>query len=109
MSRDLEFVVPFLFQVHPDQDAARARNLEWARSQGAVRGGEAAERCLSSKVTDLAAYLYPDVGKEELDLAYDLMGWFFLFDDQFTVPAGAHPAAAVAACQDMILMTLGSP
>ncbi len=109
MSRDLKFNVPFPFRVHTDRAAARARNLEWARTLGAVRGGEAAERYLSSQVTDLAAYFYPDAGKEELDLAYDLMGWFFLFDDQFTVSAGARPAVAVAACQDMILLTLGSP
>jgi hypothetical protein len=89
--------------------AARVRSLEWARTLGAVSGGEAAERYLSSQVSDLAAYFYPDVGKEELDLACDMMGWYFLFDDQITVPAGAHPAVGVAACQDMILLTLGSP
>ncbi|MEW2436050.1 hypothetical protein AB0952_18125 [Streptomyces caniferus] len=59
-------------------------------------------------MTDLAAYYYPDVDADDLALGYDLMGWFFLFDDQFTVPTGQYPVAAVADCREMIRLALAS-
>ncbi|MFE5084456.1 terpene synthase family protein [Streptomyces mirabilis] len=109
MPQDVEFSVPIPFQVNPNLAAVRERNLQWARTLGAISSSEAAERYLFSQVTDLAAYYYPDADPDDLALAYDLMTWFFQLDDKFTVPAGQHPTAAVADCQEMIRHTIGSP
>jgi hypothetical protein len=109
MPRDVQFAVPFPFRVNAHLAIARERNVQWARELGALGSDEATERYRLSQVTDLAAHFYPDAGEEDLALAFDLMGWFFLFDDEFAVPAGQHPAAAVTDCQSMILQIITSP
>ncbi|MER5820772.1 pentalenene synthase [Streptomyces mirabilis] len=85
----------------PELAAAQERNLQWARRMGLVDGAEAERRYLFSQVADVAAYSYPDAQGDDLDLAFDVNGWFFLFDDQFDVPAGEYPPA-VSVCEKLI-------
>ncbi|MFD9572599.1 pentalenene synthase [Streptomyces sp. NPDC059982] len=101
MPQQVEFTIPIRSWATPELDAARKRNLRWARRMGLVSSGEAERRYLFSQVADVAAYSYPDAEGEDLDLAFDVNGWFFLFDDQFDVPLGQWPPAATV-CEELI-------
>jgi pentalenene synthase len=109
MPQDVEFSIPIPTRVNSDRVGARHRSLAWARRHHLIRSDEAAQRYLFSGVSDLAAFAYPAVSGEELDLAFDVNTWFFLFDDQFDVPAGGHPDRAVAACQELIALLRRPP
>ena len=102
MSEERMFDLPFALRVNPERSAARARNLAWAREQSLLSGDEAERRYLLGVVAELAAFAYPGAAGPPLDLAFDVMGWFFLFDDQFDLPDGRYPHAALAACRAMI-------
>lgn len=52
-------------------------------------------------VPGLASLSYPDCGSRELALATDLMGFYFLFDDQFDGELGRHPAQVAAICDEL--------
>ncbi|MFD9574958.1 pentalenene synthase [Streptomyces sp. NPDC059982] len=101
MPQDVEFDIPVRSWTTPELAAARERNLQWARRTGLVGGAEAERRYLFSQVADVAAYSYPDALGADLDLAFDVNGWFFLFDDQFDVPLGQWPPAATV-CEELI-------
>ncbi|GHD80084.1 hypothetical protein GCM10010336_63240 [Streptomyces goshikiensis] len=101
MPRQVDFTIPISSWTTPELAAARERNLRWARRMGLVSSDEAERRYLFSQVADIAAYSYPDAEGEDLDLAFDVNGWFFLFDDQFDVPRGQWPQAATV-CEELI-------
>jgi pentalenene synthase len=101
--QDVVFSMPYPCQVAPDPAGARHRNLAWARAQGLLGSDAAAERYLTSQVADLAAYAYPGP-EDDLDLAYDAMGWFFLYDDQFELSREQRPDRAIAATESMITL-----
>ncbi|MEV7599076.1 pentalenene synthase [Kitasatospora sp. NPDC089797] len=101
MPQDIEFTVPIESRVSPELDRARQRHLAWARSCGLVRSDEALRRYAFSRVADSAAHGFPDAVGEDLDLCFDLLGWFFLFDDQFDARDG-RTDDAIAVCQDLV-------
>ncbi|MET9830899.1 pentalenene synthase [Streptomyces sp. NPDC006385] len=103
MPQELSFAMPIpAHPVSPDRIGARDRNLAWARRHQLITSEEMARRYLFSQVAELSAYTFPDAVGEDLDLAFDVMGWFFLFDDQFDVPHGTVPTAAITACEQLI-------
>ncbi|WP_406196019.1 terpene cyclase [Kitasatospora sp. NBC_01560] len=59
-------------------------------------------------VVALAALGYPDAGQDELTLAADLMGFYFLFDDQFDGPLGRRPAEVAPICERLIAILHGA-
>ncbi|MER6198511.1 pentalenene synthase [Streptomyces sp. NPDC001586] len=101
MPQNVEFDIPLPSWTTPELAAARERHLQWARRWGLVGGVEAERRYLFAQVADVAAYSYPDAVGADLDLAFDVNGWFFLFDDQFDVPLGEDPPAA-SVCEELI-------
>ncbi|MFF3431475.1 pentalenene synthase [Streptomyces sp. NPDC002602] len=101
MPQDVEFDIPIPSWTTPELAAARERNLRWARRMELVGGAEAERRYLFSQVADVAAYSYLGAVGADLDLAFDVNGWFFLFDDQFDVPLGEDPPA-VGVCEELI-------
>ena len=104
MPQNVAINLPIPSRLNPGLAAARERHLEWMRRQGLVVGHTAARRYLFSAVADLAAYSYPDATGEDLDLAFDTMGWFFLFDDLFDVPEGCEADEAVDVCRQLIAL-----
>ncbi|MGW2565465.1 terpene synthase family protein [Streptomyces sp. NPDC001537] len=103
MPQELSFAMPIpALPVNPDRAGARDRNLAWVRRQQLVTSDAMARRYAFSQVAELSAYIYPEATGEDLDLAFDIMGWFFLFDDQFDVPQGTVPTAAITACEQLI-------
>jgi Terpene synthase family 2, C-terminal metal binding len=60
-------------------------------------------RCRDWKLAEAAAFFYPDATPEGLDLAADLMGWYFPpFDDQFDGELGRDPRRAAEICAHLI-------
>lgn len=104
MPQNVTINLPIPPRLNSGLAAARERNLEWMRQQKLVLGHSAARRYAFSAVADLAAYSYPDIAGEDLDLAFDTMGWFFLFDDLFDVPEGRQADEAVDVCQRLIAL-----
>ncbi|MGC0342053.1 terpene synthase family protein [Streptomyces sp. SLBN-8D4] len=102
MPQNVTIKLPIPPRLNTGLAAARERNLEWMRRQKLVSGRRAIHRYMFSAVADLAAYSYPEVEGDDLDLAFDTMGWFFLFDDLFDVPEGRKADAAVDVCQQLI-------
>jgi pentalenene synthase len=103
MPQELSFAMPIPpIAINPDRAGARDRNVAWVRRHHLITSDEMARRYVFSQVAELSAYTYPDVVGEDLDLAFDTMGWFFLFDDQFDVPHDTVPTAAIAACEQLI-------
>lgn len=102
MPQDISFRFPVAPQLSPDLDSARARNLEWVRAQGLATTDQAISRYTSWDMAKLAAYMYPYAVGADLELAADLMGFWFPFDDQFEGPLGHNPAAASTICAEMI-------
>ncbi|HEY8978839.1 MAG TPA: pentalenene synthase [Streptomyces sp.] len=101
MPQDVDFVVPVESRVSPELERARRRNLEWVRATGLVRSEEALRRYAFSRVADSAAYGFPDAAGEDLDLCFDLLGWLFLFDDQFDARDG-RTDVALAVCGELV-------
>ncbi|MEU0942225.1 pentalenene synthase [Streptomyces canus] len=104
MPQNVTIKLPIPPRLNTGLVAARERNLDWMRRQKLVSGHRAIHRYMFSAVADLAAYSYPDVEGDDLDLAFDTMGWFFLFDDLFDVPEGRKADAAVDVCQQLIAL-----
>ncbi|WP_308165872.1 terpene synthase family protein [Actinomadura sp. NEAU-AAG7] len=77
------------------------RHLGWAQKTGLIQGEEASRRYLDSELADLAAYIFIDATGADMDLMYDLTGWFFFFDDVFEVHPGQSPQSALTAYQQM--------
>jgi pentalenene synthase len=102
MSSERSLDLPFAARISPERAAARARDLAWARRLRLLCTPEVERRYLRSQVAELAAFAYPEATGARLDLAFDVMGWFFLFDDQFDLPDDEHPEAALEACRDVI-------
>lgn len=96
------FEVPFPCIVNPQAREARRCHLAWTRRRSLISYPGSEKRYLFSEVAEVAAYSHPNARGEDLDLAYDLMGWFFLFDDQFDVPSGQQPLSAIATCEALI-------
>ncbi|MFI1864680.1 terpene synthase family protein [Streptomyces jumonjinensis] len=106
--QEIEFAVPIPSRVSPDLTRARARHLRWVRDAGLVGGGEARRRYEFSRVADIAAHGFPDATGEDLDLCFDLLGWMFLFDDQFDADDGRE-ADAPTVCGQLTDLLRGEP
>jgi len=109
MPDNIAFTIPFPPRVNPDRVAASQRNLRWARNHGLITGQQSEQRYLKSQVAEFGAYAYPDASGADLDLVYDVMGWFFLFDDQFAAVTEDRMAEATAACLDHIAVVCAIP
>lgn len=76
------------------------------RSHGLVRSDAAAERYVYSQVAESAAYGFPNTHGDDLDLCFDLLGWFF--DDQFDARDG-RDGAALDSCDRLTDLVHGAP
>lgn len=102
--QDVDFGCPWPLRVSPFLDPARNHALAWMLEFGLTQDPEANERQYRDwKLGEAAAYFYPDATPEGLDLAADLMGWYFApFDDEFDNELGRDPLGAAALCGDLI-------
>lgn len=83
--------IPFPSRLNSAAGTARWHTLDWLDSFGLLSGRQAAEEYDALRLERLMAYFYPDAGLRDLELATDLNGWFFVFDDQFDSRLGRDP------------------
>ncbi|MEU0543143.1 terpene synthase family protein [Nocardia sp. NPDC005978] len=76
------FPSPHMEQVHTSV-------LRWARRHGIDGGGHFEQTCCWS----CAAYALPDAPAQVVEIAAKLIGWMFVFDDEYG--EGADPTAAI--------------
>ena len=98
----MELTIPFQRSESAHKSAAEARNLDWLQAHDMLRGAEATELYARWSVADLAARSFPDASAEDLTLATDLFGFYFLFDDQFDSEVGLHPTEVTGICEPLI-------
>ncbi|MFC1430882.1 terpene cyclase [Streptacidiphilus sp. N1-3] len=98
----MELTIPFQRNASAHKAAAEVRNLDWLRSHDMLRGPQATELYARWGVPDLAARSFPEASSEDLVLATDLFGFYFLFDDQFDGELGLHPTEVTRICEPLI-------
>ncbi|MFJ1455225.1 hypothetical protein [Nocardia sp. N2S4-5] len=77
------FDIPIGLEINPDAGRAMTYNLHWMRRFGLISDGSAERRYLENQVADAVAFYFPYGSGDYLDLCCDILGWFFVFDDQF--------------------------
>lgn len=88
--------IPFPARLNSRAHHARRHTIEWLRGYGLLSGAVAEEEYDGLRLERLMAYFYPDAPRSELELATDINGWFFVFDDQFDDQLGRSPAEVEA-------------
>lgn len=98
MSDQTTLELPFPYRVNPHQDAAAAHHSNWLGRHSGLAAGTNGLAYAAWSVAELAAMTSPTCGPEELGLAADLLGFYFLFDDQFDTGLGRLPGEVTAIC-----------
>jgi len=99
--------VPYPARRNKHEESAAARHLDWLTRHGMLGGERAVELYEDWGVEDLTARLFPEADEDELTLAFDLFGFYFLFDDQFDGEVGLDPRLAAEVCEPLIAITHG--
>ncbi|WP_280726622.1 terpene cyclase [Kitasatospora sp. MAA4] len=93
--------LPFPSRLSPHRADAEARHRRWLDAHAMLGSRLGAAGYTRWDVPGLASLSYPDCEPDELALATDLMGFYFLFDDQFDGPLGRRPAQVAAICDEL--------
>ena len=109
MSDDNSLLHPFPHRRSPHAAEAAGRHRAWLERHPLLFTDLGHSAYAHWEVVDLAALGYPDAEPEELALAADLMGFYFLFDDQFDGPLGRRPAEVAAICERLTAVLHGAP
>jgi hypothetical protein len=97
-----ELVIPFgRCRINPVAEQVRAPTIAWLSGHGLLTTAAAVEQYDAMHFERLAAMAYPACDRAALQLISNVMGWFFLFDDQFDGILGTDPNATAAAVDAM--------
>ena len=97
-----ELVIPFgRCRINPAAEQVRAPTIAWLSGHGLLTTAAAVEQYDAMHFERLAAMAYPACDRAALQLISNVMGWFFLFDDQFDGILGTDPSATAAAVDAM--------
>ncbi|MDH6109139.1 hypothetical protein P3T36_006222 [Kitasatospora sp. MAP12-15] len=101
MSDAITLQLPSPPRLSPHRDNAETRHAHWLATYAML--GSRLDRAGYARwdVPGLASLSYPDCAPEELSLVTDLMGFYFLFDDQFDGPLGRRPGEVAAICDEL--------
>lgn len=109
MPQDIDFFLPFQTRENPDADRAREHHIAWVSRFDLVRSPAALQRYRDWLLTDLAAYAYPDVQGEDLDLVTDAVCLGFPLDDQFDGPLGWRPDEVARLSEELAAIAYREP
>ncbi|GAA1268409.1 hypothetical protein GCM10009665_66320 [Kitasatospora nipponensis] len=101
--------LPYPHRRNPHRPAAAVQHDAWLQRHAMLGSALTPEGYARWDVPGLAALSYPDCTAEELALATDLMGFYFLFDDQFDGPIGRHPRQVAVVCDQLTAVLHGTP
>jgi hypothetical protein len=94
---------------NPHRAGAEAHHQRWMEEFRMLGSRMTPDAYARWDVADLTALTYPDCGPEDLALAIDLMGFYFIFDDAFDGPMGRSPAESTELCDQLIAVLHGTP
>lgn len=97
----VNFPMPFVSRCHPDLEAARQRNLEWAREVGLVVNEADARRLLLWDMAGIFAYWLPRASSEGLDLAIDTITVGVFLEEHMEAAIDKPPEFVRDACAEM--------
>src|SRR5579884_2169 len=99
--------VPYLPEVNRLKAEAAAHNIGWLKRHSMLSDPHAEKVYRQWSMDDLAASTLPDADRDGLELATDLFGFFYLFDDQFDGEIGMRPALSWSICCRLVAITHG--
>ncbi|MFD9127787.1 terpene cyclase [Kitasatospora sp. NPDC059571] len=108
MSDDTTIVLPFPHQRSPHHSLAARHHRDWLDRHRALAAVADETAYGHWEVAELAALSYPAAGPEDLGLAADLLGFFFLFDDQFDSELGRRPTEVSRICDRLTEIVHGA-
>ncbi|GAA0704115.1 hypothetical protein GCM10010193_68970 [Kitasatospora atroaurantiaca] len=108
MSDDTSLELSFPHRRSPHHAQAAAHHQEWLRRHRELATGTNEFTYAHWDVAELAAVSYPECSAEDLGLATDLMGFYFLFDDQFDGPLGRRPDQVARICDRLTAIVHGA-
>ncbi|WP_194074707.1 isoafricanol synthase [Streptomyces barkulensis] len=91
LRRTARLEIPFRGAVSPAVGKARLHTLRWLKDFGLLTGEAALEEYDALRLERAMARFYPRAAEEDLMLATDVNGWFFVFDDRLDAPLGRRP------------------
>ncbi|WP_045303122.1 terpene synthase family protein [Saccharothrix sp. ST-888] len=108
MSDDTSLELPFAHRRNPHQTRATDRHLEWLQRHHELAAVVSGSTYTGWDITELASLVYPESSVEDLALAADLMGFYFLFDDQLDGPLGRRPDQVALICERLTAIVHGT-
>ncbi|WP_426734064.1 terpene synthase family protein [Myxococcus faecalis] len=102
MNVAVNFPMPFVSLCSPDRDAARQRNLEWARRCGLVVSDVDARRYRAWDIADLTARWLPHASGAALDLGLDAIIVATLIEEQFDGAQDLSPERTQDDCDALL-------
>ncbi|AUG81268.1 Germacradien-4-ol synthase [Kitasatospora sp. MMS16-BH015] len=98
MSDETTLELPFAHRRSPHHAQAVEHHRDWLHRHRDLAAGTADQAYAHWEIAELAALSYPDASAADLGLAADLLGFYFLFDDQFDGPLGRRPEQIARLC-----------
>ncbi|MEU8828367.1 isoafricanol synthase [Streptomyces sp. NPDC048636] len=99
------FDFPASAGLSPDAEAARLHTVQWLSRFGVFEGSEAVAEYDALRFDVLTGLFYPGARGADLDLGNDLVGWYFVFDDQFDGELGHRPETVARLVADVVRIT----
>ncbi|WP_441248785.1 terpene synthase family protein [Kitasatospora sp. McL0602] len=99
MSDDTSLELPFPHRRSPHRAQAAAHHQEWLHRHRDLAAATGETAYAHWEIVELAALSYPECSPADLGLATDLLGFYFLFDDQFDGPLGRRPEQIARICE----------
>ncbi|MEU0842662.1 isoafricanol synthase [Streptomyces sp. NPDC005962] len=105
LSRAALLDIPASADPSPGTGAARVHTVQWLSRYGVFTAGGAVAEYDALRFDLLNGLFYPRTTGAELDVGNDLIGWYFVFDDQFDGELGCRPEAVARMVRDVIRVT----
>ncbi|MGW8761577.1 terpene synthase family protein [Streptomyces sp. NPDC055815] len=100
--------LPFPPRANPNQAFVAPRHRDWLIHHEGLAASTALPSYEKWDVPRLAAFTSPDSAADDLVLAADLLGFYFLFDDGFDSDLGRAPAQVAEICTRLTALLHGS-
>ncbi|RKT54442.1 terpene synthase family protein [Saccharothrix australiensis] len=97
--------IPFEVRMAPFVEQARYHGIRWARRMGMVKSDEAADYWHAAMMPELACLHWAQANQRSVELAVDLMTFYFFLDDQFDVALGWDPQAVLRVVEPLNRIT----
>ncbi|MFI5987513.1 hypothetical protein ACIBEA_42440 [Streptomyces sp. NPDC051555] len=101
------FFLPGPELMNPHRDEIFTDNLRWMSASGLLDPSTATRYCRSYVIADCASWIWPLGRYPDVVDGANLIGWFFLHEEQFDGPAGSDPERTREAVGDLIALIQG--